>query len=93
MAGIPLAILVTKVDLMSRRVKQDLELLFRSKIIQDQIERLSNITGVTPLQIFPIKNYWKEGENNDNLDRLLLYTLGRLQNMVDDFIRNHLEKD
>ena len=88
-----MAIIVTKVDLMSQRVEKEPGMLFRSQFIRDQIERLSMITGVAPLQIFPIKNYWKEGENNDNLDRLLLYTLGRLQNMVDDFIKNQLEED
>ena len=81
---------MTKVDLMSQRVDNNLTMLFKSKFIRDQINRLSDVIGVTPLQILPVKNYYKEGRNDDKVDLLLLYTLERLLGMADDFLQNHL---
>ena len=51
---------------------------------------MSDVIGVTPLQILPVKNYCKEGTNDDKVDLLLLYTLERLLGMVDDFLQNNM---
>uniref|UniRef100_A0A8C1S4K9 G domain-containing protein n=1 Tax=Cyprinus carpio TaxID=7962 RepID=A0A8C1S4K9_CYPCA len=76
--GIPQVIVMSKVDEASPLVKNDLQMVYKSRIIKERMELCSYKVGVPVSHIFPVKNYHNEINTNDNVDVLILKALDQI---------------
>ncbi|KAI5089850.1 interferon-induced protein 44, partial [Silurus meridionalis] len=85
--GIPVVIVMSKVDKVCPHVKEDLKMIYRSKKIKQKLEECSVNLGVPLNYIFPVKNYHDEIENNAEVDVLLLTAATNIVNFANDFVK------
>ncbi|CAK8672687.1 interferon-induced protein 44-like [Clavelina lepadiformis] len=83
--GIPLLVLVTKIDRVCNQVGADLSLVYRSIIIQNLIAEASLKIGVPVSHILPIKNYTHEIELDTYVDVLALSALQQMLRFTDNY--------
>ncbi|XP_059391420.1 interferon-induced protein 44-like [Carassius carassius] len=85
--GIPQVIVMSKVDEAGPLVKNDLKMVYRSKIIKERMEMCSATVGVPVSYIFPVKNYHFEIDTNDDVDVLILKALDQIVRSADARLR------
>ncbi|XP_016116217.1 interferon-induced protein 44-like, partial [Sinocyclocheilus grahami] len=85
--GIPQVIVMSKVDEACPLVKNDLKMLYRSKIIKERMELCSAKVGVPVSHIFPVKNYHNEIDTNDDVDVLILKAFDQIVRSADARLR------
>ncbi|XP_076095598.1 interferon-induced protein 44-like [Mytilus galloprovincialis] len=91
--GVPQVVLLTKIDKMCETSCEDLSKVFSSFVIQQTIDRVSQIIGLPRSHILPIKNYESEMELNDNVNILTLITLQHILHFCDDYMDNYLDQN
>ena len=84
--------ILTKVDKMCPVVASDTAEVFRSTIVMEQVERISQIFGVPPNHVLPVRNYIREIEVNENINILALVTLRQILRVTDDYMFNFLDE-
>ncbi|KAF4075400.1 hypothetical protein AMELA_G00234090 [Ameiurus melas] len=84
--GIPVVVLMSKVDEACPLVKQNLKMIYRSKKIKETMEKCSVSLGVPLKYIFPVKNYHEEITNSAEIDILILMALTNILNFANDFV-------
>lgn len=90
--GVPQVVLLTKIDKMCKTTAEDLSKVFFSSVIQETINRVSQIIGLPRSHILPIKNYESEMELNENVNILTLLTLQQMLHFSDDYMCNYLDE-
>ncbi|XP_071162519.1 interferon-induced protein 44-like [Mytilus edulis] len=90
--GIPQLVLLTKIDKVCEATSEDLSQVFSSPVVQETVDRVSQILGLPRSNILPIKNYESEIELQDNVNILTLLTLQQLLNSTDDYMFNYLDQ-
>ncbi|CAG2238099.1 unnamed protein product [Mytilus edulis] len=90
--GIPQIVLLTKVDKVCEATSEDLSQVFFSPVVQETVDRVSQILGLPRSNILPIKNYESEIELQDNVNILTLLTLQQILNSADDYMFNYLDQ-
>ncbi|CAG2189890.1 unnamed protein product [Mytilus edulis] len=65
--------------------------VFYSPIIQEVVDRVSQIMGLPRAHILPLKNYESEMELDDNVSTLALITLQQVLRFADDYMYNYLD--
>ncbi|XP_078000775.1 uncharacterized protein LOC144453372 [Glandiceps talaboti] len=90
--GIPLIVLLTKVDTACPYVNRDLSLVYRSKYIQEKVEEISYKLGVPRSSILPVKNYESELELDTKVDVLALTALRQMFRFADNFFDDQLDE-
>ncbi|CAC5374801.1 unnamed protein product [Mytilus coruscus] len=90
--GIPQIVLLTKIDKVCEASSEDLSQVFFSPVVQETVDRFSQILGLPRSNILPIKNYESEIELQDNVNILTLLTLQQILNSADDYMFNYLDQ-
>ncbi|KAK3530269.1 hypothetical protein QTP86_022420, partial [Hemibagrus guttatus] len=85
--GIPLVVIMTKVDVACPLVKENLKMIYKSKRIRNSMEKCSIDLGIPLKYIFPVKNYHEEINNNKEIDILLLMASTSIVNFANDFVK------
>ncbi|XP_052812403.1 interferon-induced protein 44-like [Mya arenaria] len=84
--SIPLAILLTKIDLACPTLAEDLSGVFKSQAIETKVNTASSIFGVPRNNVWPVKNYENEACVDDDVTILSLLALQRLVHLAEDYI-------
>ena len=85
-------VLLTKVDKLCPEVSEDISHVFKSKAVEEQVNKISQLLGVPANQVLPIKNYMTEVELSVNVSTLALLTLRQVLNACEDYMHNFLEE-
>ncbi|KAM9454185.1 uncharacterized protein Hap1MRO34_020109 [Clarias gariepinus] len=88
---IPQVVIMSKVDKACSQVKENLQMIYRSKKIKEGMEKCSNTLGVPMNYILPVKNYHEEITNNNEIDILLLMAVTTIVNFANDFVKRIIE--
>ncbi|KAJ8313255.1 hypothetical protein KUTeg_009172 [Tegillarca granosa] len=90
--GISQVVLLTKIDKICPEVEDNISKTFNSLAIKDAVDKVSQTMGIPRASVLPIKNYEQEGELDDNISILALYSLKQILNFADDYMSNIYEK-
>ncbi|VDI11098.1 Hypothetical predicted protein [Mytilus galloprovincialis] len=90
--GVPQVVLLTKVDKVCPiMTEESVSRVFYSPIVQEVVDRVSQIMGLPRAHILPLKNYESEMELDDNVSTLALITLQQVLRFADDYMYNYLD--
>ncbi|ESO93522.1 hypothetical protein LOTGIDRAFT_119204, partial [Lottia gigantea] len=89
--AVPQVILLTKVDEIAQEVDEDLNNLFYSSEVEEVVTTVSQLVGLPRSHVLPVKNYEKETELNDTVDRYALLSLQQMLRFADDYLYNMLD--
>ncbi|XP_070576467.1 interferon-induced protein 44-like isoform X2 [Ptychodera flava] len=90
--GIPLIVLLTKIDTACPYVNRDLAFVYRSKYLREKVEEISYKLGLPRSSILPIKNYECELELETKVDILALSALRQMFRFADNFFDDQLDE-
>ncbi|KAL3875141.1 hypothetical protein ACJMK2_038069 [Sinanodonta woodiana] len=90
-SGVPQVVLLTKVDKVCHNVEKDLSFIFKSGLISDLVDKVSQVMGLPRGHVLPIKNYEKELELDTKISILSLLALRQMLRFSQDFLFNFLE--
>lgn len=85
-------VLLTKIDKLCPEVEDNISKTFNSLAIKETVDKVSQTMGIPRASVLPIKNYEQEGELEDNISILALYSLKQILNFADDYMSNIYEK-
>lgn len=91
LAGIPMMILMTKVDKLDQIVSDSTWQVNHSTEVRDAMESLSSKTGVPMSYIMPVKSYERETELEPAIDILTLTALRQMLRLADDFFEDQMD--
>ncbi|KAM8748583.1 interferon-induced protein 44-like [Acanthopagrus schlegelii] len=84
--GIPQMAIMTNIDEACGETEKNLRNVYKSKHVKKKMKDFSATVGIPMNCIFPIKNYSKEIDINDDVDSLILSALRCMIDFGDDFI-------
>ncbi|KAL3875155.1 hypothetical protein ACJMK2_038083, partial [Sinanodonta woodiana] len=90
-SGVPQVVLLTKVDKVCHNVEKDHSFIFKSGLISDLVDKVSQVMGLPRGHVLPIKNYEKELELDTKISILSLLALRQMLRFSQDFLFNFLE--
>uniref|UniRef100_A0A8C9WQ36 G domain-containing protein n=1 Tax=Scleropages formosus TaxID=113540 RepID=A0A8C9WQ36_SCLFO len=91
--GVPQVLLLTKVDQTCPPVEKDIQKVYHSEYLQAKVRfDASARLGIPLLSVFPVKNYTREVELQQNDDILLLSALQKILHFADDYMRDMNDK-
>lgn len=88
--GIPVMVLLTKIDLLCAHVRQDVTNVYRSIAVRDTVETLSRKTRIDTYHIVPVKSYESGGSLELPVDILALSALRKMLGCADDFLAEEM---
>ncbi|XP_060716397.1 interferon-induced protein 44-like [Tachysurus vachellii] len=86
-SAIPVVVIMTKVDAACPHVKENVKMIYRSKMIREQMQKCNVLLGIPLKYIFPVKNYHEEIDNNNEIDVLILTAITNIVNFANDFVK------
>ncbi|KAK3106183.1 hypothetical protein FSP39_014435 [Pinctada imbricata] len=89
--GIPQVVLLTKVDQICEPLSHDVSSVFRMPVVQDCVDKVSQVMGLPRAHVLPVKNYESEMELDENINILALLTLQQILHFADDYLYNFLD--
>ncbi|XP_047671045.1 interferon-induced protein 44-like isoform X2 [Tachysurus fulvidraco] len=84
--GIPQVVFMTRVDLACPIPKENLQNVYKSRKIKDNMEKCSNELGVTVNRIFPVLNYHEQSHMNEAINCLMLDALTQIIYWANDYV-------
>ncbi|KAM7379743.1 hypothetical protein PAMP_005273 [Pampus punctatissimus] len=78
---IPQVAILTKIDELCPKIKQDLQNVYKSKILQKMMKEFSSNSGIPMNCIYPVKNYHDEIKLSNDISTLILSIL---RHIIDD---------
>ncbi|XP_045159993.2 interferon-induced protein 44-like [Mercenaria mercenaria] len=89
---IPQTIVLAKVDRLCKDVKKDISFVHTSQIVEQHVDKASNLLGLPRANVFPLKNYENEVQLDDNISILALLSLRQMLYFSEDYTSIRLEK-
>ncbi|KAK6183188.1 hypothetical protein SNE40_010715 [Patella caerulea] len=89
--GIPQVIVLTKVDQIELDVEEDLTRLLYSSRVAYVVDQVAQLIGLPRGHVLPVKNYEKETELNETVDRFALLSLQQILRFADDYMYELLD--
>ncbi|KAK6183189.1 hypothetical protein SNE40_010716 [Patella caerulea] len=89
--GIPQVIVLTKVDQIELDVEEDLTRLLYSSRVAYVVDQVAQLIGLPRGHVLPVKNYEKETELNETVDRFALLSLQQMLRFADDYMHEFLD--
>ncbi|XP_050418401.2 interferon-induced protein 44-like isoform X2 [Patella vulgata] len=89
--GVPQVILLTKVDQIGLEVEDNLSNLLHSSKVVYVVDQVAQLTGLPRGHVLPVKNYEKETELNETVDKYALLSLEQMLQSADDFMYGILD--
>ncbi|XP_050406201.1 interferon-induced protein 44-like isoform X2 [Patella vulgata] len=89
--GIPQVIVLTKVDQIELDVEEDLTQLLYSPRVAYVVDQVAQLIGLPRGHVLPVKNYEKETELNETVDRFALLSLQQMLRFADDYMYELLD--
>ncbi|XP_050406205.1 interferon-induced protein 44 [Patella vulgata] len=89
--GIPQVIVLTKVDQIELDVEEDLTQLLYSSRVAYVVDQVAQLIGLPRGHVLPVKNYEKETELNETVDRFALLSLQQMLRFADDYMYELLD--
>ncbi|KAK6183191.1 hypothetical protein SNE40_010718 [Patella caerulea] len=89
--GIPQVIVLTKVDQIELDVEEDLTKLLYSSRVAYVVDQVAQLIGLPRGHVLPVKNYEKETELNETVDRFALLSLQQMLRFADDYMYELLD--
>ena len=91
--GVPLKIILTKIDKICSKVDEDTSQVFKSKSIKEQVDNVSQLLGIPRNHVLLVKNYESEIELKTNVNILALMTLRHMLRATKDYMFNFMEEE
>ncbi|KAJ0022514.1 hypothetical protein NQD34_010004 [Periophthalmus magnuspinnatus] len=89
--NIPDMAIVTKIDLSTKEIMEDVKKVYTSAYLHKNMKSLSSMVGIPLNYMFPVQNYSAgEMERDNDMDILLLTALKHMMISGSDFIDNQL---
>ncbi|XP_027008210.2 interferon-induced protein 44-like [Tachysurus fulvidraco] len=84
--AMPQVVFMTRVDRACPITKENLQNIYKSKKIKDNMQKCSNKLGVTLNRIFPVMNYHEQIHMNDDINCLMLDALTQIIYFANDYV-------
>ncbi|XP_078339733.1 interferon-induced protein 44-like isoform X2 [Crassostrea virginica] len=88
--GLPLIVLLTKLDKICPDVNDDVTNTFTSSAVCDAVEKVADIMGLPRAHVLPVKNYESETKLKTGVNILLMEAVERCLDFADDFMDDQL---
>ncbi|XP_047671056.1 interferon-induced protein 44-like [Tachysurus fulvidraco] len=84
--GIPQVVFMTGVDRACPITKKNLQNVYRSKKVKENMQKCSYKLGVTVNRIFPVLNYHEQSHMNEDISCLMLDALTKIIYFANDYV-------
>ncbi|WAR29761.1 IFI44-like protein [Mya arenaria] len=84
--GIQLVVILTKIDKLHKDIADDLADVFKHQVVNAAVEKVSEMLGIPPNNVFPVKNYHSEVETEVAVHTFALMALRKLICMASDVL-------
>ncbi|XP_058249233.1 interferon-induced protein 44-like [Hemibagrus wyckioides] len=87
--GIPQVVFMTRVDHACPLIRKNLQNVYKSKKIRENMHKCSNELGVPVNRVFPVLNYHEETHVNEDINCLMLDALTQITYWANDYVDQH----
>ncbi|XP_053379816.1 interferon-induced protein 44-like [Mercenaria mercenaria] len=89
---IPQVVLLTKIDKLCKDVQSDISFVHKSWIVEEHVDKASQLLGLPRCNILPVKNYEKELRLDENTSILALLALRQILYFAEDYMYSLRER-
>ncbi|XP_053373685.1 interferon-induced protein 44-like isoform X2 [Mercenaria mercenaria] len=89
---IPQLIVLTKVDKLCKDVQKDISFTYKSWVVEEHVEKASQLLGLRRSNVLPVKNYEEETTLDININILTLLALRKILDSTEDYMHNLLDR-
>ncbi|XP_060088063.1 interferon-induced protein 44-like [Heteronotia binoei] len=85
---VPQLVILTKVDEICSFLEEDISYVYKSKLVEKQMQLTSERLGIPLSQIVPVKNYSSELDIKFDVDILILMAVRQMLRLAEGFLNN-----
>ncbi|XP_053105667.1 interferon-induced protein 44-like isoform X1 [Hemicordylus capensis] len=85
---VPQLVILTKVDEICPSLLEDISYVYKSKVVEKQMQLTAERLGIPLSQIVPVKNYYSELDLRDDVDILILMAVRQMLRLSESYLDN-----
>ncbi|XP_053373902.1 interferon-induced protein 44-like [Mercenaria mercenaria] len=89
---IPQLIVLTKIDKLCKDVQKDISFAYKSWVVEEHVEKASQLLGLRRSNVLPVKNYEEETRLDTNINILTLLAVSKILDSAEDYMYNLLDR-